>query len=611
MNKNINEIVERLLSAKEAYYNSESSLMTDAEFDALEDKLREIDPDNSYFSIVGTDFVRGEKIKHVYPMLSMQKGKTISDILKWIEKLSIKNTGFCIQPKIDGLSASLAYENGRIKYIATRGDGETGQIITHIADYVSDIKKNISFSNGNIEIRGELYLPKNTPFDTGNRPLRNNCVGLINRKENISDLKYVRFVAYQIEGIKFDNENSKIDLLKNEGFNSVDYFIAEDISDIESVYQKYLDMLRSKWEFETDGLIITVNDASLFDEIDSRWVIDHHHHYSIALKPPSESRETELERIEWQVSRQGNAVPVAVFSPVIIGGANIERASLANAAAVRSMRLRTGNKLLVERANDVIPYVKENLSHGGEDTDLVINKCPSCSSKLIDSGVHIKCINPSCPEVNIQKILFWVKESAVENISEATIRKLYDLDIVKSISDLYSLKAESLNIPGFAEKKTANFISEISKSRKMTASDFISKLGIPLVQSKTLAKLSIRSIDDFLSFNDETYVVGRNIIEWKNDSVNMNYFNEILSAVEIEASEDKETLGKICATGKGPLPRNELAKKIADAGYEFTDAVTKDLSILLCDDVNSSSSKISKARKLSIKIMTYDEFFSA
>ncbi|HOH38572.1 MAG TPA: hypothetical protein PLV17_13260, partial [Spirochaetota bacterium] len=374
---------------------------------------------------------------------------------------------------------------------------------------------------------------------------------------------------------------------------------------------KYLDRLRSEWEFETDGLIITVNDSSLFDEIDSRWVIDHHHHYSIALKPPSESKETSLERIEWQVSRQGNAVPVAVFSPIVIGGAKIERASLANAAAVKSMRLRTGSRLLVERANDVIPYVKENLSKNDDETDLIISECPSCSSKLTDSGVHIKCSNPDCPEVNIQKILFWVKESAVENISEATIRKLFELGLVKSISDLYSLKAESLDIPGFAEKKTANFISEISKSRRMTASAFISKLGIPLVQSKTLAKLSIRSIDDFISFNDETYVVGRNIIEWKNDSANMSYFNEILAAIEIVSIEEKETNGKICATGKGPLPRNELAKIITDAGYEFSDTVTKDLSILLCDDVNSSSSKIAKARKLGIKIMTYDEFFSA
>ncbi|MBP8082455.1 MAG: hypothetical protein KAZ87_04545 [Spirochaetes bacterium] len=611
MNKIIDDIVDRLLSAKEAYYNSESSIMTDAEFDALEDQLREIDPDNSYFSKVGSDFVHGEKIKHVYPMLSMQKGKTIPDIAKWIEKLSVENTGFCIQPKIDGLSASIAYENGRIKYIATRGDGETGQIITHIEDYVSDIKKNISFSKDNIEVRGELYLPKNTSFDTGNRPLRNNCVGLINRKENISDLKYVRFVAYQIEGMKFDNENSKIDLLKKEGFNSVDYFIAMDISDIENMYQKYLDQLRSEWEFETDGLIITVNDSSLFDEIDSRWVIDHHHHYSIALKPPSESKETSLERIEWQVSRQGNVVPVAVFSPIIIGGAKIERASLANASTVRSMRLKKGSRLLVERANDVIPYVKENLSKNDDETDLIISECPSCSSKLTDSGVHIKCINQSCPEVNIQKILFWVKESSVENISEATIRKLFELGLVKSISDLYSLKAESLDIPGFAEKKTANFISEISKSRRMTASAFISKLGIPLVQAKTLAKLSIRSIDDFLSFNDETYVVGRNIIEWKNDSANMSYFNEILSAIEIVSIEEKETNGKICATGKGPLPRNELAKIITDAGYEFSDTVTKDLSVLLCDDVNSSSSKIAKAKKLGIKIMTYEDFLNA
>lgn len=609
--KKSDELAKLLIEAKEAYYSTETNIMSDSEFDAIEDELRRIDPEHDYFSSIGSSPVYGEKIRHRRPMLSMQKAKTISELEKWITKLKLsQNESFCVQPKIDGLSATLFYENGKLKYAATRGDGQTGQIITRVADHISDMRHEIRFTDGPVEIRGELYLPKNTEFDTGGRPLRNNCVGLINRKENTSDLKHVRFVAYQIEGMDFNFENEKIDLLRSEEFNTVEYFTASGINDFEKIYDSYIGTLRDRWLFETDGLIVTVNRTSLFDSIDSRWVVDHHHHYSIALKPPAESRKTRLIRIEWQISRQGNIIPVAVFTPVTIGGAKIERATLSNAANVKQLRLAEGDELLIERANDVIPYIKENLSDNIFETGLVISSCPSCKTALIENGVHIKCPNSTCPEVNIQKILFWVKESEMENISEATVRKLYELKIIQSIKDLYTLKSEDLDIPGFADKKIANFLSEAEKSRKMPAVEFISKLGIPLVQSKTLIKLGIKTIEDFYSFSDSAYIVGKNIIEWKSDSANMIFFNELLSAVEITENRTTGERGKICCTGKGPLSRKDLADKINGMGYEFTDTFSKDIVLLLCDDPASGSSKIQKAEKNGIPIKSYTDFFS-
>ena len=274
----VNEIVKLLLDAKEAYYNSDSPIMSDAEFDALEEKLRSIDPENEYFLSVGVIADEGEKIRHSTPMLSMMKGKSIDDIASWIKKIDIgRESGFIIEPKIDGLSATCRYRKGKLVYIATRGNGIEGQDISHISVYVKDIPDSIDFTDEEIEVRGELYLPRNTRFDTEGKPLRNSCVGLINRKENRGDLKHVRFAAFRIVGMDTHPfENKRIDLLVKEGFNAIEYFMAADSAEIESSYNRYIEHYRGAWEYETDGLIICVNDRRLFEEIDSKWIVDHH-----------------------------------------------------------------------------------------------------------------------------------------------------------------------------------------------------------------------------------------------------------------------------------------------------------------------------------------------
>ncbi|MDC7220553.1 MAG: hypothetical protein PQJ59_11525 [Spirochaetales bacterium] len=614
----VKEIVRQLEEARKAYYNEGTPLMSDAAFDELEELLKSLDPENSYFSTVGIENNEtGGKIVHSIPMLSMGKAKKAADVHKWMDRLALpEDLVYCLQPKIDGLSATCRYREGKLVYTATRGDGKTGQDVSHIARYMADIPDSISFTKGDVEIRGELYLPKNTEYDTKGKPLRNNCVGLINRKEDRDDLKHVRFVCYQIASeesqIVPSKESDKIALLDREGFHTVE-FHRVNYGDVESIYERYLEEDRDRWLYETDGLILTIDDNSLHEEIDSRWVVDHHHHYAIALKPPAAGKETNLKGVEWQISRQGNLIPVAQFEAIELGGAKLERASLHNAQFVRDLMLAPGDRLIIERANDVIPYVRANLSNESRTREshidiLIPKRCPVCDSPVEDRGVHIHCTNKSCPERQIQSILYWVRQSDMEQIAEGTIRQLYKEKKVSSIHDLYTLTEEDFEgLEGFGEKKIANFVSQAAAKKHMTALELIGKLGIPLVQQKALKKLGIASLQDFRDFKDDTYIIGQNIIAWREDRENEEFLEELLKVIEIEkeASGDK---GEICMTGKGPMGRKELVALAAEKGYTVGSSVTKTTVLLVCDDPEGTSSKLVKARKNGITLMSYEDF---
>ncbi|MBN2628844.1 MAG: hypothetical protein JXA95_19425 [Spirochaetales bacterium] len=617
----VKEIVRQLEEARNAYYNEETPLMSDAAFDELEELLRSLDPQNSYFGSVGIGGSSGEagKIVHPHPMLSMGKAKTAAEVLKWMDRLALgEDTVYCEQPKIDGLGATCRYREGRLLYTATRGDGKIGQDISHIAAYVKDIPETIAFTREDVEIRGELYLPKDTTYDTKGKPLRNNCVGLINRKEDRGDLKHVRFVCYQIVSDRAElpgRESEKIALLNGAGFNTVEYHrVTSD--GVDTLYEKYLEEDRDRWLYETDGLILTVDDNTLHEGIDSRWVVDHHHHYAIALKPPAAGKETTLKTVEWQISRQGNLIPVAQFAPIELGGATLERASLHNAQFVREMMLIPGDRLLIERANDVIPYVRMNHSREGRSREsfidpLIPRRCPVCSSPLEDRGVQLHCTNRECPERRIQSILYWVRQSDMEQVAEGTIRQLYKEKRVRGIKDLYTLGEKDFEgLEGFGEKKTSNFLNQAAEKRSMTATELIGKLGIPLIQQKALRKLGIQSLEDFWNFSDETYIIGQNLMAWRDDRENREFLEELLGVITVEESSPDETLGEVCMTGKGPLGRKELTELAEAKGYTVGSSVTRATVMLVCEDPEGNSSKLQKARKSGIPIVSYEEFLS-
>lgn len=608
---NIEEIVNKLNKAKDDYYNGES-LLSDTEFDSLEDRLKELDPGNEYFNLVGAPFKQGSKILHLTRMKSMQKAKTYEEVQKWQKKIGFLNTfAYISLPKIDGLAITVKYNNGNLVYCATRGDGNVGMDVTHIVPFIDDIKETISFTKEEIEIRGEIYLPKDTPYDTKGKALRNNASGLLNRKTDKQDLKYLRCIMYNIVSDNlFETEVIKLDKLKKEGFNVVDYVLGRNL---EHVYEEYLHIRREEWNFETDGIVIILNETTVHEEVNSRWKENNHHNqYCIAWKPPAQGKETKLLNIEWQMSRQGNLIPVAIFSPITIGGASIERATLNNFENVWKLDLSIGDVLYVVRSNDVIPYIEENRGGGdNKDLDLIPYFCPHCETKLEKIGVHLHCPNNDCSEQQIQRIIYWVKECDIDNVAEKTLISLFVAKVIKSISDLYKLTPEDLQgLDGFGEKKINNLIEGIQSKRELTASELLSKLNIPLVRTKALKKLEIKTIEDFKSFNDSSSAIGLNIIAWKSKSFNMDILEDLLKILIIkEENIIDEVKGSVCMTGKSDIPRKKLTELIRQKGYEVVSSVTKNTNILLTNDIESTSSKLVKAKKLGIDIKTYKEFF--
>lgn len=723
-------LVRRLEEAREAYYNSDAPLMSDAEYDALEDELRSADPENPYFTTVGfpaadapdapdaadtadaadAPDTGAPKVRHRVPMLSMAKAKDLGETEKWLRRLVPEpEWTLAVQPKIDGVSASLLYEGGELRGAATRGDGVQGQDISRITPYLPDIPPRISFTRDAVEVRGELHLPKDTDYDTGGRPLRNNCVGLINRKEQREDIRHVRFLAYQIiwpEGAggpvevsgpaggtaaplsalegepRLSSEFDKIRILREAGFSTFDSWlltpegppedtdalIAFFMDRLGSIYADYTGSLRDAWNFETDGLILVVNDNRLHQRIDERWVVDHHHHYALAFKPPSPRARTVLKGIAWQVSRQGNLTPVALFEPVRLGGARLERAGLHNAGNVRRLRPALGDTIVVERANDVIPYVRDNLGGGpgsppggltGEqpparetqarqplteqpparqtrtneqpraeqaenrvaqrprerpedftDPALWPEHCPSCRSPLEESGVNITCPNLQCRDRVLQCLLYWVRCAEMEQVALKTLESLYDAGVLRTVRDLYRLEREDFSgLEGFGDKKIDNILRQIEGSRTMSPGDFIARLGIPMVQKKSLARLGITTMKDFLGFSDEGYVIGKRITEWKREPGNLELVNELLEVLVLEENT-AERRGVLTLTGTAPLPRKTLIAALEKAGWIIAGAVTRETAALLCSDTAGASTKLKKARDAGVPILTYEEFLA-
>jgi DNA ligase (NAD+) len=616
----INEIVQQLLKAKEAYYNNEP-ILSDEEFDNLEEDLRKLDPNNKYFKIVGI-VAKGKKVHHNIPMLSCQKAKTVEEVEKWLNKIKLPiEEQLIIEPKIDGGSCTIKYKNGKLVYAATRGTGTEGVDVTHIAKYMTTIPKTLHICV-DFEVRGELYLPTNIEYETNGKPLRNIAIGLVNRKDTgLEDLKYLHFIAYQIIGKdigkEFNYEDDKIEFLNSLGFQTVDYsnFFSAQYDEIKAYYDYYQSTLRSKWGFETDGLVLKVNNCSLHEKIDASYIISHHHNYEIALKPTAEFKETKLINVEWNISRFGTLTPVAIVEPITLGGAIIQRASLHNYKnVIENIKPHIGDIFLIKRSNDVIPYIEENKTFHEEAAPYILPKCcPSCGSGLSIIGVNLKCSNKQCPEQVIQQITSWCKDCEMEQMSTATIRTLYEFGVINSIKALYNLIAKNLSgIPGLGQKKIDNIISEIERTKTMTAVQFIARLGIENVGEKAIKKLKIHTMSDFWSFKGTLQATGMSLQAFKEEGV--DYINNLLEVVQISDIEEKGennmlSKGKVAMTGTGPLKRNELIQKLNEMGYEFAESVNKETSILLCEDPASGSGKLQKAQKLGVKLMSYSEFF--
>lgn len=627
-----NELVTQLRYYRKCYYDG-NPVVSDDIFDQMEKELEKIDPTNTYFNEIGyLDRGVGEirKIKHVIPMKSMAKVKNPDDAVKWFHNTMslVENPSNILyyEAKIDGNAGSLVYnENGNLKYVLSRGDGNEGLEIPQGFNFKNIPHKFIP--NG--EIRGEFYISKK---DAGkvNGPLRNVCSGILKRKEETPEMDLIRFVMYDYfdhkNGVEFKNRKDKIDKLRSilpPGGDVIDIMVG---TNIHLMYDRYINDLRNRWDYETDGIILTIEgDQSTYDTINSNYNVENHNKYNLALKPPAEEGISVIRDIKLNVSKNGRIVPVAVIDPTQICGVTISMVTLDNFSYVTKNRINIGSEIVVKRSNDVIPKIVSVRSQGNKA--FRVKNCPCCGSEVETRGVDIFCPNRKCPERLISKVLNMLNIFGVKNVGERYVRMIVnwmrssgrDMSLSEFVGFVKDMSGETDTVMeelfGSSTRKENIKSALQSMFNHVTELDLIDCVSIPGIGRKTLEKLKIRNKADLIGYiKNKQNCQAKTAIDlilhqWYTDDVCVEELDNLIDEFRpyiVEDALSTGTRGEVCLSGSFDIPKSVIKDALITKGFDVTDNVTKNTSYLITDV--GGTSKTVKAKKFGIPIYTLKEF---
>ncbi len=645
----MNELVEILNKASIEYYENSNEIMSDKDFDKLLDELTALEKElgvvleNSPTNKVGSfETVTGlKKVTHNEKMLSLDKTKEVSKLAQFCGEYES-----VLSFKMDGLTVILTYENGALVSALTRGNGLIGEDITHNAKVFKNIPKSIDYKE-RLVVRGEAIITFSS-FEKINEKLeledryknpRNLVSGTVRSLSNkVASDREVYFYAFNLvnyENIDYDFEDKKTNsflFLEKAGFTVVPYYIVNENNIAEYVEKLEKDVLTLP--FGTDGLVLTYNSYILSEEVG---VTNKYPKHSIAFKWKDEEEETVLRNVEWSTTRTGVINPVAVFDEIDLLGTNVNRASLHNVSIIEGLELGIGDVVKVYKANMIIPQISENLT---KSNNLEIpNVCPCCNEKaeIIETSAQksLYCTNENCSAKFLDKLVYFVGRGKmnIEGLSEQTLEKFVNDGYIKDFADIYYLdnyKDEIILKEGFGEKSYKKLIESIEKSKNVKLENFLSALGIMQVGGAN-AKLLVDSLDangdvtkvinasfeDLLAIDGFGEVISRNIVEYFNNSKNMEIVNKLLEVINIEkteVTEDSTKLKDLVFVITGSLEhfenRDKFIEKIESFGGKVTGSVSKKTNYLINNDKESASSKNKKAMELEIPIISESDFIS-
>ena len=627
----INELVSLIKRYQTSYYNGEGEI-SDAEFDALWDELKNLDPENEILKKIGTDSGNFAKLRHVMPMGSQEKAANPEQFLGWASKHVYDE--YFVEFKLDGASLELQYEHGKLVHAVTRGDGTIGDDITvnakkmnGVAAALFDLAGNlIDYSGG---IRGEVIMThdvhKEKFSDKAN--CRNAANGLMKRKdgEGCEYLKLIVYDAFSPSGNQpFNDEESKINWLKSCGFNTVPLKICKSPQEVIE-YRSHVMDIRNQLEYDIDGLVIKERQINFQDA--SRARPDR----QIAFKFSLEEAVTILRSVDWSVNG-GTYTPVAVFDEVGLNGTKVQRASLANPDTMKALGVKIGCKVVVVKRGEIIPKIESVIHEDAlcESPVVFPDKCECCGSKLIDNGSRLYCPNKKCSKRILHQLLKWVQVTDIRDLGETLVTQLFEKGKVQSISDLYKLSAEDLT-PFFlneeslaAEKKSLGaekVAASIQNHRKMSLAVFVAGFDIEGIGETTVEKLvaaGFNTLNALLNMTVEqasavygfAEILAKTAVDGLNENaLEMRFLAE--NFVEIVQDSAGKLVGKsFCFTGElHSMKRNDAEALVKANGGTCKSSVTKDLSYLVTNDVSSGSSKNQKAVKFGIPVINEEQFF--
>ena len=612
---------------------------------------------NIYYGIVNNL----EKVTHNHLMLSLDKTKEINDIVSFAGGRDI-----IAMPKLDGLTCSLTYENGKLIAAETRGNGEIGENIYHNALVIPSIPKRIPFRK-QVVIDGEIIC-KYADFEAFNSDYKNprnfaaGSIRLLDNKE--CEKRHLTFIPWDVvkyEGFDFDLLSDKLHWLMRMGFPQVCPLIRIPYLESYTNYMRSRDLVKYKdtdavkeiidkvkelaedADFPIDGVVFKYDNVRYYNSLGNT---GHHFRGGIAFKFYDDLYDTKLKYINWTMGRTGVLTPVAVFDPVEIEGSVVERASLHNVSIMREVLgdcAYVGEPLKVYKANMIIPQIAEAgpkynygevIAAGGVSANDMLEHCPICGGKIIytnnDGVENAYCSNPECPGKLINKLDHYCgkKGMDIKGLSKQTLEKLIDWEWVNKISDIYTLQShrvEWVNKDGFGDKSVTKILEAISDSKGVSLDKFITAMGIPFIGesvSKELVKY-VNSYEDFRQKVKEKYNFSKipTFGPSKNDAIlKFNYedfdyiYDNYLHIIEKPKVEMKDSLKDITIVITGKLKcyknRAALEEDIRAHGGKISSSVSAKTNYLINNDTTSTSSKNLTAQKLGVEIISEEDFIN-
>ena len=654
MNKMQLDIMKGMVSilndAADAYYNTGTPIMTDEQFDARLEDLRQLEEEtgfilaNSPTQRVGAKVLTElNEITHSHPMLSLEKCHTVEELIKFANDKEL-----IASVKLDGLTCSLTYKDGVLVSAETRGNGYVGSDITEHVKQFKNVpykinKEGIYIIDGEAIITDEDFAEINKEGEYKNsRNLASGTLSVLDT--SLVSKRRLKFFGWDI--IEGGNNNLKDNLneAKELGFDVVPFWFVPNSSNALNPknLQSNIDYVfnYAKEEgYPCDGIVFKFNDIEYGKSLGAT---SHHFKNGIAYKAKDDVYETELINIDWTVGKSGQITPTAVFKPVEIENTTVERASVHNISILTSLDLHKGDIIEVKKCNQIIPQIHRNVSADermalGKERDYIIipSTCPICGGnteiKQDNDSKVLVCTNDNCKGKLLGKLTHFVSKNAmdIEGMSEATIEKFIELGWLNDFADIYNLKEhydEMVNLDGFGEISVTKLLNAIEASKNTTLDRFIYALSIPLIgrsASKTIAKyfnnefgrfytdccikrFGFTILDDFGEAMDESI---NNYIE--NNFIKIGLLSRYVKFEKPQIVSDNKSLDGLTFVITGSLNhfanRDEAAEKIISAGGKVSSSVSTKTSYLVNNDITSTSGKNKKAKELNISIIDEEE----
>ncbi len=663
----ITELRDALRFHEHRYYVLNEPLISDFEYDQLYKNLEKIEHENPKIitpdsptqrvgNSLNKDFVT---VQHLVPMLSLDNSYNAEDLVEWDKRakklINASEIEFSAEPKFDGASISLIYENDILVRGATRGDGSAGDDVTLNLKQIKSIPLSAKFSDygvQRIEIRGEVLMTRQSfknynehLVDQGLAPLanpRNAASGslrmkdpMIVRKRNLEAILY--HISYILKAPDkkldkaLDSHSGGLEMLWQLGFKTPAKE-AKVLPGIEGVIKfcNEFEKKRDDLPYEIDGIVIKVNEVDLQQRMGST---THHPRWAIAFKFKARQATSKLRNVEFQVGRTGSITPVAKIDPVPIGGVTVTSISLFNPDVVREKDVRIGDTVLVERAGDVIPYIVKpliELRNGTEKKIVFPKNCPVCGDELVkpEGEAVLRCVNINCEAQVIERIIHFVSKDAMDirSFGAANIVKFFELGLLKDIPGVYTFDYEKISeLEGFGQRSIDNLKTAIENSKTQPLHRLIFGLGIRYV-GETTAKTLAKAVDHLLGFEkfsleelqnleDVGIKVAGSIYQFFHLEDNIAMIKK-LEALGVNLKNTKKETGKegklnqqtFLFTGSLPtLKRSEAEGLVEENGGKLLGSVSSKLDYLVVGE--DAGSKLDKAKKIStIKVISEEEF---